>query len=149
MVQTRVYPISEDPHCRLRFGPYLTPDVRVGDPLECAIRGKVQVSGWKDCGGIRWPVCRTERRNALILTGDLVRACRTEASKAITQYWKVSKSTVKRWKNAVGAERHTLGSGAIQSAKARTRMILLWRDDIQRSRRMENLVIPKVGSHLG
>jgi hypothetical protein len=28
-------------------------------------------------------------------------------------------------------------------------MILLWRDDIQRSRRMENLVIPKVGSHLG
>ena len=84
---------------------YRCPAVRLGDFLQCEIRGLSEVTGWHD-GTIVWPETSARLdgagRRSIIVTADLVMALRTELVSAICYHWGVSRSTVKRWKNALG-----------------------------------------------
>ncbi len=66
------------------IGPYHAPAVGVGDWLDCAIGGRVQVIGWRE-GPIPWPMRRSSGiyGRTFILCGDLATAVRTESNVAL------------------------------------------------------------------
>lgn len=83
-------------------GSYASPRVGIGDELQCEIRGMVPVRGWHD-GPIMWPTtCELHRRHTLIVTATLAEALRTETVIAIQHHWGVGRSTIHRWKTALG-----------------------------------------------
>jgi hypothetical protein len=64
------------------LGKYRTPRFRVGRFVRCLIRGEVEVAGLH-AALIPWPVCKTGRRHALIVYGDLAKPIRRESELAV------------------------------------------------------------------
>jgi len=95
---------------KLLYGPYVAPKCRVGDKLPCEYRGReVTVRGMSD-GLIQWPSTRRRGAHSLIVSGDLIRAVRTESSIAVAHHWGVNKPTVWKWRQALGVPKMTAGS---------------------------------------
>ena len=66
-------------------GSYTPPGVRVGEELQCEIRGLSVVRDWHDAP-IMWPLTwEPHKRRTLIVTGDLVKAMREETLAACAQ----------------------------------------------------------------
>ena len=90
--------------------PYHCPRCRVGRTwLHCVIRGRVKVVGLAD-GPIIWPICRSGKGRARILTGDLVKAVRMESLVAVARLWGVSGQTVSVWRKVLNVPRFTRGT---------------------------------------
>lgn len=115
---------------RLLGAPYEPPVVRVGDWLDDAIDGRLQVGGWS-AGPIPWPRRKKTGRHSLILCGDLARAVRVESSEAVQHWFGVGEVTVWKWRCALGVERVTDGTrellrertGVPEAAAARGREV--------------------------
>jgi len=109
----------------LLFGPYQTPDLRIGDRAICQLRDcQVVVTSWS-AAPIPWPRCRALEGthgggSGLLLTGDLVHAVRNESAAAVCWHWGVTAGVVWRWRKALGIRRDgTEGSRRlIQAASA-------------------------------
>ncbi|MBC7855452.1 MAG: hypothetical protein IAF94_18645 [Pirellulaceae bacterium] len=93
----------------LHFGPYSPPRFKVGQEVQCAIRGKVTIYGVSK-GRIPWPLHRTAIRPSLVLYADLANAVRKESRVAVAHWWGVSQSTVKPWRLALGVPTFTPGA---------------------------------------
>ena len=102
-------PIRPSMGAKLKFGPYSTPAVRVGDWIDDEIDGRVEVGGWRDTAPIPWPRRAGRESGRLILCGDLVRAVRQEQSQAIQYWWGVSSELAAVWRAALGVPRMTAG----------------------------------------
>lgn len=94
---------------KLINGPYRPPKVKVGDMVKCEMYGLVEVGGWTDAP-IPWPRAKKSGRPQLILTGDLVRAVKTESEIAISYHWGVGITTIWKWRKALGVGRVTPGT---------------------------------------
>jgi hypothetical protein len=101
----------DDDHVKLLSGPYKPPRVQVGERVECLFRdADVVVYGWSEAL-IPWPLCcrRTGRRvggKGLLVDEELARAVRRESAAAVQHWWGVSRSTVLKWRKALGADRN-------------------------------------------
>ena len=100
---------------RLHFGPYRTPRFKVGQEVQCAIRGKVAITGVSK-GRIPWPYCRPRTRLALVVYGDLETAVRRESAAAVAHWWGVAWTTVRRWRRALGVGRYNAGTVKLRKA---------------------------------
>lgn len=100
---------------KLHFGPYRTPRYRLGQQVDCAIRGKVNVTGMSK-GRIPWPQCRPRTVLALVVCGDLEKAVRRESAAAVAYWWGVSCTTVRRWRRALGVSRFNAGTVVLRKA---------------------------------
>lgn len=92
-------------------GPYRAPVCRVGDWLDDARDGALEVGGWTEAP-ISWPRRKKTGRHSPILCGDLLRAVRVESVAAISHWWGVSATTVWAWRQALGVDT-TAGSQRI------------------------------------
>lgn len=108
----------------LTAGPYRSPRLRIGGAAWCERSGDVVVSGYTDAP-ISWPYSRPEQgggRVRLILTGDLIRAVRSESVSAVADHWGVSRWTVSRWRATLGVGRWTTGTRDLWSQLADARL---------------------------
>ena len=96
------------------LGRYRTPRVRVGRFVRCLIRGEVAVVGFHDAP-IPWPVCKTSRRHAVIVYGDLAKAIGRESELAVMHWWGVGMDTVWKWRKALGVGATTRGTSRLRS----------------------------------
>jgi hypothetical protein len=97
---------------KLIAGPYRMPRCTVERWLRCLRRGTVKVRGIHEAP-IQWPYTLPRNgggRPILILCGDLARAVRTESTLAICHWWGVKRTTVWKWRQALGVEPHTDGT---------------------------------------
>jgi hypothetical protein len=67
-------------------------------------------------GPIPWPVCKTDRRHALIVYAGLARAIRRESAQAVAHWWGVGMFTVWKWRKALGVGATTEGTSRLRSA---------------------------------
>ena len=111
---------------KLHFGPYRTPRYKLGQTVQCAIRGKVVISGVTK-GRILWQFCRPRSRLALIVHGDLEKAVRRESAIAVGHWWGVAWTTVRRWRRALGVDRYNAGTVKLRETGY---------DDAERSRKI-------------
>jgi hypothetical protein len=111
---------------KLHFGPYRTPRYRLGQEVQCAVRGKVAVVA-VSTGRIRWPLCRPRTVTALVVCGDLEKAVRRESATAVAHWWGVGWTTVRRWRRALGVGRFNAGTLKLRDAGY---------DDAERSRKI-------------
>jgi len=93
---------------KLIGGPYRPPRVRVGDSLFCDLHGEVVMRAFTD--RLRWPCALLYGQRSPILTGDLVRAVRTESAMAVVWWWEVSRNLVHRWRVCLSVGRKTPGT---------------------------------------
>ena len=109
--------MTDEERLRLRFGPYKPPPTRMGDHLECEIRGKLQVGRWSD-GPIPWPQARNPRGGGwmLIVCGDLARAIRQESNQAVAHWFGGNVKTVSQWRRALGVKASTEGTKELRRA---------------------------------
>lgn len=84
-------------------GPYAAPSCRVGDWLDDARDGALEVGGWTDAP-IAWPRRKKTGRHSPILCGDLVRAVRVESVAAICHWFGVGATTAWAWRQALGVD---------------------------------------------
>jgi hypothetical protein len=96
------------------LGKYRTPRVRVGRIVRCEIRGEVEVASFTDAP-IPWPKCRTARRHAIILYGDLARTVRQESEQAVAHWWGIDIQTVWKWRKALDVGATTSGTSRLRS----------------------------------
>lgn len=54
---------------RLIGGPYKAPRVKIGQIMECAVRGDVRIVGMTDAS-IPWPIGQTKRAKSLVISGS-------------------------------------------------------------------------------
>lgn len=95
---------------------YRAPRCRVGKPLFCILCGDRTVDGLTDTP-VPWPYHKGYgSTRSLFLTGDLIRAIRTESAQAVAYHWGVSRATVRRWRWTLRVPRFTAGT------------VELWRD---------------------
>ncbi len=85
----------------LRHGPYVAPEVQLGERLWCESRKKKVVVEAFSAGPIPWPSALRGNSFSLILCGDLSRAVRAETSQAIQAWWQVSEPVVTKWRVAL------------------------------------------------
>jgi len=104
---------------RLLYGPYVAPEVRIGDELFCGVHGLQVVMGWY--GPKQWPKAKAKGgRPRLIVCGDLRRALELETRETISLHWGVSSSTVAKWRKKLGLEKRvTLACSAYRGAAMR------------------------------
>jgi len=105
-------PRKPKPRPRLIKGPYRMPACEVGSILTDRVRGRVIVGGITTAP-IPWPWSLHHHGAGIrvpILTGDLVKAVRTESNQAVAYHWGVSRWTVARWRRALGLGRMTPGT---------------------------------------
>ncbi len=99
-------------------GPYHMPPCEVGSVLTDRVRGRVIVGG-VTTAPIPWP-CSAHHHGASIrvpiLTGDLIRAGRTESNQAVAYHWGVSRWTVAQWRRDLRLGRMTPGTLARAAA---------------------------------
>lgn len=85
---------------KLLHGPYQAPALQRGDRATCLHRdAEVVITSWTDAP-IPWPRCRAigvRGSSGLLITEELVRAIRTEASLAIQYWWGARGETVAHW----------------------------------------------------
>jgi NUMOD3 motif len=102
------------------LGEYSAPLVEIGQHVQCAIRGEVEVVGMS-AGPIAWPIGRyppNGRSRFLIVCGDLVDAIRRESAEAIRHHWRVGSNTVWSWRKALGISQYTEGTTWLKSKRA-------------------------------
>lgn len=97
-------------------GPYVAPRCRPGDWLDDEIDGRLEVGGWTDAP-IPWPRRKKTGRAALILTGELARAVRTESVSAIRHHWGVGATKVWMWRQALGVGQTTPGTRKLKQER--------------------------------
>lgn len=96
--------LPEQDRLKLRFGPYCSPRVRLGDTLSCEFRGLVEVVGWTD-GKIPWPQGRVKgTRRRVIVCADLLKALRTESADTIAYHFGIHRASVWRWRKWLGID---------------------------------------------
>lgn len=94
----------------LLYGPYTPPAVCRGDRVTCLMRDSdVIVTTWSDAP-ISWPLgyAPTEKPGGgpgFVVDEELVRALRCESSLAIQYWWRVGKTTVAKWRKALGVSK--------------------------------------------
>jgi len=99
------------------LGRYRTPRVRVGTVLSCEARDcEVIVVGYSD-GKIPWPVGRRKGSGSrgLIVFGGLAKAVGRESAQAVRHWWGVGRSSVWRWRMALGVELANPGTHRLRS----------------------------------
>jgi hypothetical protein len=99
----------------LLYGPDRSPRTRVGKKLFDEVRGWVVVRKMS-AGRIPLPMGGPARRPGFVLTGDLVRALRTESNIAITYWWGVNSCTVWKWRRRLDVPAITEGTIYLKSA---------------------------------
>jgi hypothetical protein len=110
----------------LFFGPYRVPKLRRGDRAFCLVRDKPVVVVGMSNAPIPWPRCRAlePRCNGigLLIDDELARAIRNEAAMAVSYWWGIPRTTLRRWRRTLGVTRknnegtHRLVLGAIEKA---------------------------------
>jgi hypothetical protein len=113
---------------RLLFGPYRTPRLRRGDRAFCLYRDYAVVVVRISDTRIPWPRCRPldppRKGLGLLVDDELARAVRHESATAVAYWWGVNRSTVHKWRRALGVTRtnnpgtHRLVLGAIEDTMA-------------------------------
>src|ERR1700704_5527219 len=106
--------MNQNHRVKLRFGPYRTPRFKYGDVVFCERCGEVTLCGLSK-GRIPWPMCRRGKAMAIVLSGGLVDAVQRESGVAIQYWWGVGQDTVWKWRKALGVDRYTQGTRALQS----------------------------------
>jgi hypothetical protein len=104
---------------KLLGGPYSAPLVEIGQFVDCALRGEVEVTGML-AAPIPWPMGRKPPRGrgrSLILCGDLVEAVRRESAEAIRCHWGVGSNTVWTWRKALGVGQYNEGTTRLKSER--------------------------------
>jgi hypothetical protein len=100
------------------LGTYRTPRVRIGTVLSCESRDRdVIVTGYTE-GAIPWPVGRPKcqrGRSSLVVYGALERAVRRESVVAVCHWFGAGRSTVCRWRRALGVGFSTEGTFRLKS----------------------------------
>jgi hypothetical protein len=90
---------------KLLSGPYTPPPLKRGDRATCLYRdADVVITSWT-AAPISWPRCRRlecSGGSGLLVTEELVRAVRTESSKALQHWFGLSERTVWSWRKAFG-----------------------------------------------
>jgi hypothetical protein len=86
---------------RLQFGPYRTPRIKLGAVITDEARGPVTIVGLSKAR-IPWPVLRARNHRTVALFGALATAVRRESAVAVAYWWGVSRSTVHKWRRALG-----------------------------------------------
>src|SRR5262245_13587927 len=119
----------------LRFGPYRIPRCRIGQQVECLIRGKVRVIGFSK-GPKRWPIGEKDGHHELIVYRGLAEAMRVERQEAIATHWGVPIETVASWHQALHPAT-VKGSGAETLAFSLTD---LWTSPAQRQFSLLDLI---------
>src|SRR4051812_30201185 len=104
---------------KLHFGPYRTPLFHYGAKVDCLHRGEVRIVALSDAP-IQWPIGSTGRARSLVLFDTLIAAVQREASCAISYWWGISPSTVRKWRRALGVPRRNEGDHLLMRAYAKT-----------------------------
>lgn len=99
---------------QLRFGRCKPPRYRLGQRVQCAVRGEVTIVG-TSTGRIPWPIGKTLRAKSLVIYGPLERAIRRESAVAICYWWGVTAQTVTKWRKALHVEAYNEGSRELLS----------------------------------
>jgi hypothetical protein len=107
--------MRQSDRAKLHFGPYRTPRFKLGTKVQCAVRGKVTITGVSK-GRIPWPLCRPRTGFALVVCGDLEKAVRRESGAAVAHWWGVGWTTVRRWRHALGVGRYNAGTVELRKA---------------------------------
>lgn len=115
---------------KLLFGPYQPPRLRKGDRVFCLSLDRPVVVVGMSPGPIPWPTCmqlepprKGPRR--ILVEEELARAVRNESTEAVAYWWGVHRSTVHKWRRALGVTRknnrgtHRLILGAIKGSLQR------------------------------
>lgn len=99
------------------LGSYRTPKCRIGDIVQCAVRGDVRIVAISG-GKIPWPIAQRlgERARGFVIYEGLEAALRRESGVAICHWWGIYKMTVSRWKKALGIGPETEGSRRLRAA---------------------------------
>lgn len=92
-------------------GPYRPPACRVGDWLDDALHGRVQVNGFTAAPN-SWPTRKRARGGVrtLLITEELARAIRFESAVAIAHWWGISTKTVGVFRRQLDVPRNTPGT---------------------------------------
>jgi hypothetical protein len=113
-----------DDKSRFRLlGTYTTPVFRVGDIVQCEVRGEVVVTGLSSAP-IPWPIAKRTgkgpqtRARAMVIYGDLAVAVRKESATAVAHWWAVGAQTVTAWRRALGVGKETEGTTQLRQAHA-------------------------------
>jgi len=109
---------------RLRAGPYVSPEARIGDTLKDEWASE-KVAGFTEAP-IPWPACIHKGKLIPILTGDLVRAILEEPEGAVAYYFGVTQRCIKLWKQTL--------SGKTATAEIHVQLALMRRDPEVRRR---------------
>jgi hypothetical protein len=96
-------------------GRYSTPKCRIGQLVECEVRGTVRIVGLTDAK-IPWPIGSRRGARSLVVYKVLERAIRMEASQAITHWWGASMSAVRTWRRALDVGPMTPGTRRLHQA---------------------------------
>lgn len=110
-------------HPSVRFklhGTYATPRFRIGERVECEVRGEVTIVGVSD-GRIPWPRTRVPGGYPLVIYKGLARALRVESVQAIAYHWGVTRERVGAWRKQLGiVHTQTEGTSKLRSAYLKT-----------------------------
>lgn len=98
----------------LLFGPYTPPLCDVGDWLDDAYYGRIEVRGFMEAP-LAWPVGRKKGPKAPILTPELVRAVQSESAYAVAYWWGISISQVQNYRRWLSVPRRTEGTSRLLS----------------------------------
>ena len=93
--------LSKSTRVRLQFGPYETPPIKLGAVVMDEARGPVTIVGLSKAP-IPWPVLHARNHRTIVLYGALAAAVRRESAVAVAYWWGVSRSTVNKWRRALG-----------------------------------------------
>jgi len=103
---------------RLMYGPYVNPDVEIGDALFCHVHGLQLVAGWS--GPRQWPRAKAGGWPRLIVCGDLLRALELETCETVSVHWGIHLRTVVGWRKRLGIDgMPTKAATLYRSAKMR------------------------------
>jgi hypothetical protein len=103
----------------LHDGPYAAPRFRLGQKIECAVRGTVKIVGISS-GRIPWPIGQTLRAKSLVVFAGLENAVRTESNAAVAHWFGVTPQTVTKWREALAIQRVNKGTHELLSRLAFT-----------------------------
>jgi hypothetical protein len=91
------------------LGSYRTPRVRIGQTVECELRGPVIVTSIAD-SPIQWPWARGKQgRTSPVVYKDLAKALRVETGVDICKAWGIANCTVRKWRKRLGISGYTPG----------------------------------------
>jgi hypothetical protein len=101
---------------KLRFGPYKTPLFRIGQIIQCALRGEVEITRISS-SRISWPMGKPVGMRSgasLVVYKGLAKAVRLEANHTVRYWWGVAPCTVWKWRKALGVLANTKGTSALR-----------------------------------